>query len=171
MREIKRKSYEKYQMHWMLTHDITIADLNREAGEWHTEQMENPSDGGLFSDYLENGGFGGCLWACYNEFLESEYQNRDYMRFLLTEEEWIQYLDDVGDGHVCYIDAWNLITECVNAGILQEMDSHICIVRETGWYLEPKDMVAKDLMYDKHGREVLKEALTSSRKEGNQDGT
>lgn len=165
MKDIKKKTYEKYQMHWMLAHGITIARINKEADVWLAEQKEHLSDDEPFSDYLENNGFGGSLWVCYDEFLGCEYQNREYMRFLLAEDEWERYLEDIGDGYLNYIDAWNLIAECIKAGVLWEMDSHIFIVRETGWYLEPKERIAKELMYDKKRSEILIKKLIEKKEE------
>lgn len=160
MKEIKQKAYEKYQMHWMLSHDVKVTDFGKLADAWRIEREEDASKCVTFLDFLEEQGFDGCLWSCYEEFLECEYQDRGYMQFLLTEEkEWKDYLMDVGDGYVLYIEALSLVEDCVKKGVLQETESHIFIERTTGWYLEPKDMVAKGLMYDKEGRDTLTAAL------------
>lgn len=168
MKDIKQKAYEKYQTFWMCSHEITMEDIEKLAEEWRAEQ-EELSENTTFLGFIEERGFDGCIWACYDEFMDYEYQDRGYMHYLLTEEEWKMYLNDIGDGYITYAEAALLIDKCVKEGILQEINSHIFIVRETGWYLEPEDMVAKDLMYDKEGRDILMAALNSNRKEKQDD--
>lgn len=158
MKDVKRKAYEKYQMHWMLSRGITVSDIGKLAEEWHGEWRDS-AESITFPYIWEEHGFDGYIWACFEEFMGSEYQDRGYMQFLLTEDEWREYLVDVGDGYIPYIEAIELVEKCVKNRVLQETESHIFIERTTGWYLEPKDMVAKDLMYDKEGRDILTAAL------------
>lgn len=37
MKSIKEKSYEKYQMHWMFSHGVTVADIGRRTEKWRIE--------------------------------------------------------------------------------------------------------------------------------------
>lgn len=164
MKSIKERSYEKYQMHWMFSHGITVADIGRRAEKWRIEKEEYAYMCRSFPDFLNEIGINGSIWACYDEFLKNEYMDRAFMHQLLTEEEWKEYLSDIGDGYITYEEAVLFTEECIKEGILQETDSHIFIWRETGWYLEPKEMVAKDLMYDKNGRDILMAALNAKKK-------
>lgn len=52
-----------------------------------------PSD--YFEDFESDTGFGGELYVCYEEFLEAEYQNKAYVKTLLSPEEYIVYLNDI----------------------------------------------------------------------------
>lgn len=47
-----------------------------------------------FSECLFENGFHGALWVCFEKFLGAEYRDREYMRSLLTDNEYIVYLDD-----------------------------------------------------------------------------
>jgi hypothetical protein len=42
-----------------------------------------------YNDYLEEFGYDGELYVCYEEFLENEYRDDDYMCSLLDNEELI----------------------------------------------------------------------------------
>lgn len=87
---IKRIAYEKHRLRWMLNHGKTISDLVRELT---IMQQENPDDNveTLFDDWEFGCGFGGEIWPCYDEFLETEYQDEYYMRSLLNDAEWDVY--------------------------------------------------------------------------------
>lgn len=53
----------------------------------------SPSD--YFEDFESDTGFGGELYVCYEEFLGAEYQNKAYVKTLMSPEEFIVYLNDV----------------------------------------------------------------------------
>lgn len=87
--EIKQIAYEKYKLDWMQTHGKTISDLIQALS---SAQEESGEDLLLAFDLWElDCGFDGEIWACYDEFLENEYQDEDYMKSLLTAEEWDAY--------------------------------------------------------------------------------
>lgn len=55
-----------------------------------------------YSKYVEEHGFwNGSLWACFEEFMDAEYQDRDYMKFLLHAKDFQLWLKEHGyDGKV-----------------------------------------------------------------------
>lgn len=93
--DIKAKAYQKYQLDWMLSHGKSLDDLmDCMQGWWEDDETrEWCSPKTAFADF-EKAGFDGELWACFDEFLESEYLDIPYMRRLLTAKEFEEYLQD-----------------------------------------------------------------------------
>lgn len=64
-----------------------------------------------------------------------------------------------------YIDCLNLINMSVQYDILKEQDGKVFVYRDAGtkfpegWFLEDKYIVAKELMEDNFGQELLIDAL------------
>ena len=96
---IRNIAYSKYQLHWMLDHGYSIMDLVVALRQRQTEdpedfdQLSYPIDC-LFEEWEEDSGFNGELWVCFDEFCEEEYEDAEYMRTLLTDEEFAEYLKD-----------------------------------------------------------------------------
>ena len=91
---IRGKAYRKFQMQWMVDHGVTMADIFELSEAWQTEgDFENMT----FEEFIEEYGFGaGSLWPCYDEFLDAEYQMKNFMRTLLSPSEYLDYLEDIG---------------------------------------------------------------------------
>lgn len=88
--DIKKIAYEKYQLDWMIAHGHSITELMKEL---ELMRQEDPERGllSLFEDWEYGYGFGGEVWACYDEFLETEYLDEAYMEALLTKAEYELY--------------------------------------------------------------------------------
>ena len=92
----KKKCYEMYKLHWMLTHGRTLTDLydifvGLVAREVEEEPMHIPTDENSVTNmaemlremFLTEDGFGsGSLYVCFDEFLTHEFQDRAYMETL-----------------------------------------------------------------------------------------
>lgn len=97
--DLHKKAYLRYQMHWMLTHGITMDDISETVADWDKDHDYNKS----FSKYVEEHGFwNGSLWACFDEFMGAEYQDKNYMKFLLPEEDFQLWLKEHGYGGKVY---------------------------------------------------------------------
>lgn len=81
---LKRDAYEKFKLQWTISHGITFKDILAAFSEFITgicveakecnddvEEVLNNSD---FGDWLEERGFRGQLWPCYEEWAETEWQ-------------------------------------------------------------------------------------------------
>ena len=90
--DITRVAYEKYKLQWMINHGYTLTDLVKEL---NIMQKENPDDkvSQLFDDWEFGYGFGSEIWACYDEFMENEFQNPYYMCQILTCSEFDAYVE------------------------------------------------------------------------------
>ena len=88
--DIKKIAYEKYRLDWMIAHGHSITMLLRELENMRQEDPDR-SLLSMFEEWEYGFGFSSEVWACYDEFLETEYQNESYMKALLTEYEYELY--------------------------------------------------------------------------------
>lgn len=90
---IKEKAYQKYQLDWMGSHGKSLENLVDGMQDWwkENEAQESYSPKVAFEDF-EMTGFSGEIWACFDEFLETEYQDMEYMSGLLNPDEYAEYL-------------------------------------------------------------------------------
>ena len=86
--EFQKLCYEKYRLDWMLSHGFSLKDLIQQMNENYNENAEEdyraykPSH--AMSDIENNTGLAnGELWVCFNEFMNYEYKNKDYIGQLL----------------------------------------------------------------------------------------
>ena len=89
---IVKVAYEKYKLDWMIGHGHTLEELM-----CYLNLMQEEEDSSTVSTLYEDGeygfGFGGEIWACHDEFMEYEFSDQEYMKLLLTEEEYEAYLE------------------------------------------------------------------------------
>lgn len=93
--DIKKIAYEKYKLNWLLGHGYTLTDLMRELDVIKEEEEDNDSIGLLFDFWEDNRGFGSEIWVCYQEFIDTEYMEADYMKQILTRSEYQKYQEDL----------------------------------------------------------------------------
>ncbi len=140
-------NYEKYQLLWMLDHGHSLDELVREL---HEMQCEDPEDSDrtstpiseLFSEWEQDRGFGGELWACEAEWEENE--GRDSR----IEELWAEF-EDV---------PMNPNTECIEEAFL---DFPAGTDRYTiwEWFEKNHSKGVRYLLYGDGGAELSPETL------------
>ena len=93
---IKQIAYEKYKLDWMKRHGYTLADLIRELQSCVEEADEDETIdlNEIFQDWEFDFGFHSEIWVCYEEFLESEYQDKEYMREILDDVDFSEYCEE-----------------------------------------------------------------------------
>lgn len=89
---IREIAYEKYKLSWMCSHGFTLSDLMRELHAYQEGDFILLPE--LFREWELEAGFSGSIWACFDEFLDAEYQDEEYMESLLTKSEFVRYLSD-----------------------------------------------------------------------------
>lgn len=91
--DILDRCYEAYKLDWMISHGYSIKDyLNALVLEdEEARASDNYPEGGTrdiyesLNDAFEfERGFDGCIWACKDEFLSHEFQDKDYMKHLTS---------------------------------------------------------------------------------------
>lgn len=93
---IKELAYELYKVDWMRriiperqAHTIIDYYLNTEADFREEYSLE---------DYLFDNGFNGEIYVCFEEFLETEYLDKEYIFRLFNIKTLIkEYLEDIGE--------------------------------------------------------------------------
>ena len=107
---MKKSIYELYQLHWLMNHGYSLSDaMFRMAQTAYAEGLYEDSSvvdclsyekwTDILHDWQEEG-FRGEMFACFEEFLETEYLEKDYVLFLLSqsnEKEELKrlYLEDL----------------------------------------------------------------------------
>ena len=91
--DIKTIAYEKYKLNWMMAHGCTLSDVMNELDDMQEDEPDTCVSN-LFSDWEYEFGFASEIWASYGEFLECEFQDKDYMKSILNEEEYKEYLEE-----------------------------------------------------------------------------
>lgn len=100
---LQDEAYRLYQLDWMAAHGESPESLFQSVMSHHVDCID-PDDPdtasipdldaarSLYNGWKQDTGFlGGSLWACKDEFLETEYQDAQYMRRLLPEDVFKVY--------------------------------------------------------------------------------
>lgn len=115
--QLRNRCYEAYKLDWMLSHGFTLGDLKEiftglAAEEVEEDPLSVPTDEASVTDlaerlenrFLNGDGFGsGMVYACREEFLQTEYLDRKYMERLFSrmprpEEMMKLWEEDTGLG-------------------------------------------------------------------------
>lgn len=96
--QFQTKCYEAYQLQWMINHGASLTEFLNTITEAACETMGTDDDYAVISfekeltdllqesrDSFDDIGFCGSLFACKDEFLQTEYLNPDYMHHLLSQ--------------------------------------------------------------------------------------
>ena len=92
--DIKLKAYELYKLEWMKAHGYTVEDVLRKAYEIIISDYLDIEVEDDLLDAFDELGFNGEMYASYDEFIDNEYQDKNYMFKLLNDKEWNEYCND-----------------------------------------------------------------------------
>ena len=86
-KEMQEQAYELYQLDWMARHGISL----REALSIMADLVQENEDDGEDADALvamwaDVGFAGGIMFACFEEFLDAEYEEESYILELLSRD-------------------------------------------------------------------------------------
>ena len=95
---ISELCYELYKADWkhsnMITKDREMDSIKDYYECLITDDIDNKEY--TYNDYLEEVGYDGELYVCYEEFLDNEYLEEDYIKELLNNEKlYKNYLEDL----------------------------------------------------------------------------
>ena len=92
---IRKLCYELYKIDWKHSHMITKEREMDSIKDYYEGLIDNDSEY-TYEDYIEEFGYGGELYVCYEEFCDAEYYDVDYMRTLLDNDKLINiYHEDI----------------------------------------------------------------------------
>lgn len=86
--DIRKLCYELYKIDWKHSHMITKEREMDSIKDYYEGLIDNDSEY-TYEDYIEEFGYDGELYVCYEEFCDAEYYDVDYMRTLLDNNELI----------------------------------------------------------------------------------
>ena len=93
--DIRKLCYELYKIDWKYSHMITKEREMDSIKDYYEGLIDNDSEY-TYEDYIEEFGYGGELYVCYEEFCDAEYYDVDYMRTLLDNDKLINiYHEDI----------------------------------------------------------------------------
>lgn len=93
----EKRCYELYQLDWMKTHGYSLQDAFNVLREGYAEGcMSRDINGGTCCDddfdviekYFAEQGFNGELYNCFDEFIECDFKDELYMKYLLDSESF-----------------------------------------------------------------------------------
>lgn len=91
MSVIQKLSYELYKMDWLDSHITKGAKVDALMDYFYGGNTAYLN----FDDFINDVGYDGSLYVCFNEFLECEYLDEDYMKELLPDELFEAYKNDL----------------------------------------------------------------------------
>lgn len=94
MTNISKLCYELYKIDWKYDHHITPEVEKDNMKNYYNEFVLNGSEY-TYEDFLNEFGYDGDLYVCYEEFCDNEYNDKEYICSLLNNEKLIQmYYND-----------------------------------------------------------------------------
>ena len=92
---IRKLCYELYKIDWKHSHMITKEREMDSIKDYYEGLIDNDNEY-TYEDYIEEFGYGGELYVCFEEFCDAEYYDVDYMRTLLDNDKLINiYHEDI----------------------------------------------------------------------------
>ena len=92
--DIRKLCYELYKIDWKHSHITKEREMDS-IKDYYEGLIDNDSEY-TYEDYIEEFGYGGELYVCFEEFCDAEYYNVDYMRTLLDNDRLINiYHEDI----------------------------------------------------------------------------
>lgn len=87
MKEMQERAYELYQLDWMARHGISLRDALSVMADLVQENEGDGEDANALVAMWSDVGFaGGIMFACFEEFLEAEYEEESYILGLLSRD-------------------------------------------------------------------------------------
>ena len=92
--DIRKLCYELYKIDWKHSHITKEREMDS-IKDYYEGLIDNDSEY-TYEDYIEEFGYNGELYVCFEEFCDAEYYDVDYMRTLLDNDKLINiYHEDI----------------------------------------------------------------------------
>lgn len=85
--DIRKLCYELYKMDWKHSHITKEREMDS-VKDYYEGLIDNDNEY-TYEDYIEEFGYDGELYVCFEEFCDAEYYDVDYMRTLLDNDKLI----------------------------------------------------------------------------------
>ena len=91
---IRKLCYELYKIDWKHSHITKEREMDS-IKDYYEGLIDNDNEY-TYEDYIEEFGYDGELYVCFEEFCDAEYYDVDYMRTLLDNDKLINiYHEDI----------------------------------------------------------------------------
>ncbi len=91
---ISELCYELYKVEWE-SRNVTSATKADNIKSYYENTEPEDRDDYTYEDYLLEQGYDGMFYACYEEFLETEYLDKGYIEWLLDNDDLLnEYIED-----------------------------------------------------------------------------
>ena len=92
--DIRKLCYELYKIDWKHSHITKEREMDS-IKDYYEGLIDNDSEY-TYEDYIEEFGYDGELYVCFEEFCDAEYYDVDYMCTLLDNDKLINiYHEDI----------------------------------------------------------------------------
>ena len=92
--DIRKLCYELYKIDWKHSHITKEREMDS-IKDYYEGLVDNDSEY-TYEDYIEEFGYNGELYVCFEEFCDTEYYDVDYMHTLLDNDKLINiYHEDI----------------------------------------------------------------------------
>ena len=92
--DIRKLCYELYKIDWKHSHITKEREMDS-IKDYYEGLIDNDIEY-TYEDYIEEFGYDGELYVCFEEFCNAEYYDVDYMRTLLDNDRLINiYHEDI----------------------------------------------------------------------------
>lgn len=93
-RNIRKLAYELYKIEWLAA---ISTEQKKDAVRDYYEYLTPETEYIPFKLYLKEFGYDGEFYVCFDEFMDNEYQDKEYMKELLSDKEYKIYLADISE--------------------------------------------------------------------------
>lgn len=102
IKTIRELCYELYKIDWLDRHVSSRIQMDNICDFYEYQKEDSSID--TYEEYLDQYGFGYNIFVCFDEFIDSEYKNEEYMAELLGDNENLikEYKDDLASQHKYY---------------------------------------------------------------------
>ncbi len=95
MKTIRELAYTLYKIDWMRR--ISADRIMDFVKNYYDDEKIDPDPDISIRDVFDEFGFDGECYVCYDEFIDGEYRDKDYIKTLLNDTEYEEYLRDIDD--------------------------------------------------------------------------
>ena len=95
-KKLQAEAYRLYQLNWIARHGESVSSLLMSVLCYYLSELDESGTSAILDtedkikelcrNWENDEGFRGEIWACFDEFLDSEYKDEDYMRELLPND-------------------------------------------------------------------------------------
>ena len=151
--KIEELAYELYKLDWMRRISV---DRQMDAVKDYYGYLTGDDTDQSLTDYLEEFGYDGEFYACFDEFLENEYLDKEYMKALLNDEAYMFYLSDLS---ISFIEKEEEKFEDTNPFIGSTYVPVYMVKDEQEYFVVNKDINHSDIAYENRYLTLAKEQL------------